>query len=382
MFYLWRAHEIDALIGGDATPVKIVKARFGIEPGGNAPQDPQQEFVGKNLLYIARSIDDIAKDTGKTTAEVSDILNRTRKTLFERRIGRPRPQRDDKILTAWNGLMIAAFARMSRLLRGLGAENREAAERYLQAARGAAVFLRDRMWNASTGVLLRRYREGHAEIDGYAEDYAYLVAGLLDLFQADPDPAWLDWAMALQRRQDEVFWDERDGGWFSTTGRDPSVLLRMKEDYDGAEPTASSVSVLNLLWLSHLVPGAPDSKWSDRVDRTLRLFGTRLEQVGRAVPMMASALSTYTAGLQQVVLVDGHGSDELQRAIALRYLPFAIVLTVNADQRRALADRLPFIGAMQPVDGAAAVYVCRNFTCRQPVTAVEGLAREFEDVRS
>ena len=94
---------------------------------------------------------------------------------------------------------------------------------------------------------------GDAEIEGYAEDYAYLIFGLLELFQADADPAWLEWAIALQRRQDELFWDETAGGWFSTTGRDPSVLIRMKEDYDGAEPTASSMSVMNLLALSHLV---------------------------------------------------------------------------------------------------------------------------------
>src|SRR5207247_7597330 len=97
----------------------------------------------------------------------------------------------------------------------------------------------------------------------------------------------------LQRRQDELFWDEEAGGWFSTTGRDPSVLVRLKEDYDGAEPTASSVSVLNLLVLSHLVH---DAAWTDRIERTLRLFGTRLEQSGRAVPAMEAGLSTHHAG--------------------------------------------------------------------------------------
>ncbi len=99
------------------------------------------------------------------------------------------------------------------------------------------------MWDGGTGTLLRRYRDGHAEIDAYAEDYAFLIFGLLELFQADPDAGWLKWAVALQRRQDELFWDESDGGWFSTTGSDPNVLMRMKEDYDGAEPTASSISV-------------------------------------------------------------------------------------------------------------------------------------------
>jgi uncharacterized protein YyaL (SSP411 family) len=367
-FYLWRADEIDALLGDDAP---IVMRRFGIEPTGNAPHDPQQEFTGKNLLYVARSIDDIAKDTAKAPAEIVDVLNRARLRMFEERLGRPRPQRDDKILTAWNGLMIAAFARLARVLIGLGADGRSAAQPYLDAARKAAAFVRERLWHAGTGTLLRRYRDGHAEIDGYAEDYAYLITGLVELFQADSDPVWLEWAMTLQRRQNELFWDEAAGGWFSTTGRDPSVLLRMKEDYDGAEPTPSSMSVLNLLALSHLVP---DAEWREHVERTLRLFGSRLEQMGRGVPMMAAALSTFIAGLQQIVLVEGEPGDRaLERALAMQYLPFAIQLRVTNGGQRALAGSLPFVEGMRPVDGAAAAYVCRDFTCRQPVTTVDAL---------
>ncbi|HMB78596.1 MAG TPA: hypothetical protein VKI43_00945, partial [Vicinamibacterales bacterium] len=235
------------------------------------------------------------------------------------------------------------------------------------------------MWNAQSGTLLRRYRDGHAEIDGYAEDYAYLIHGLLELFQADPQPMWIEWAIALQRRQDELFWDEQAGGWFSTTGNDPSVLLRMKEDYDGAEPTASSVSVLNLLTLSHLVT---DAHWGDRIERTLRLFGKRLEQMGRGVPMMAAALSTYVAGVQQIVIAEGAiekgiVDDALDRAVAMRYLPFAIQLRVSPEAQRSLAGSLPFIAAMQPVAGITAAYVCRDFTCRQPVTTVDALEQEL-----
>jgi uncharacterized protein YyaL (SSP411 family) len=370
-FYLWRADELDVLLGDDA---RIVRLRFGIEPDGNAPQDPQQEFTGKNLLYVARSIDEIAKQANKSPDEVVDILQGARMKMFKERLGRPRPQRDDKVLAAWNGLMIAAFARLARALRGLGADGRTAGAPYLDAARRAAAFLREQMWNAQSGVLRRRYREGHAEIDGYAEDYAYLVYGLLELFQADPEPMWLEWAIALQRKQDELFWDEQAGGWFSTTGNDPSVLLRMKEDYDGAEPTASSVSVLNLLTLSHLVA---DAAWDGRIERTLRLFATRLEQMGRGVPMMAAALSTHLAGIQQIVIAEGEGGDALDRAVAMHYLPFAIQLRVTPPVQRALAGSLPFLAAMQPVAGISAAYVCRDFTCRQPVTTVDALEQEL-----
>jgi hypothetical protein len=372
-FYLWRADEIDALAGEDAA---IVTLRFGIEPDGNAPHDPQQEFTGKNLLYVARSIDDIASQVGKPAAEVVDALTRARLRMFEARLERPRPHRDDKVLTAWNGLMIAACARLARVLRPR-ADAVEAAAASLEAARRAAEFVRDRMWKADTRTLLRRYRDGHADIDGYAEDHAYLIFGLLELFQADADPGWLTWAIALQRRQDELFWDETAGGWFSTTGRDPSVLVRMKEDYDGAEPTASSVSVMNLLVLSHLVE---DREWTTRIERTLRLFGSRLEQMGRAVPMMAAALSTYIAGIQQIVIVDSQDAAEggrLEQALAQQYMPFAITLRVDAAAQTALESVLPFVAAMRPVDGHAAAYVCRQFACRQPATSVDALEQEL-----
>ncbi|HZT77194.1 MAG TPA: thioredoxin domain-containing protein [Vicinamibacterales bacterium] len=361
-FYVWTAAEIDALLG-DAAP--IVKQRFGVEPGGNAPHDPQGEFVGRNIFYVAASVDDLARDAGRTPAAIVDLLHESRLKLFQARLARPRPHLDDKILTAWNGLMIAAFARMARVT---------GSAEFLASARRAAAFVREHLWRADGRTLLRRYRDGHADIDAYAEDYAGLIFGLLELFQADADPMWLEWAIALQRRQDELFWDESGGAWFSTTGRDASVLMRMKEDYDGAEPTASSMSVLNLLVLSHLVE---DAAWTERIDITLRYFGTRLEQIGRGVPMMAAALSAYTATLQQIVLVEGDGADALAGALASEYLPFAIVLRVVPARQRALAASLPFIAGMTPVGGAAAAYVCHHFTCRQPVTTVEALHEQL-----
>jgi len=365
-FYLWRADELDVLLGDEAP---IVKRRFGIEPNGNAPIDPQQEFTGKNLLYVAADIDDVAREFGKTPEEISTIIGRARLAMFRERLSRPRPHLDDKVLTAWNGLMIGAFARVARVLRFLGPEGREAGQPYLEAARRAASFLQERMWSGSSRTLLRRFRDGHAEIAAYAEDYAYLIFGLLELFQADPDARWLNWSLDLQRRQDELFWDDVNGGWFSTTGTDPSVLVRMKDDYDGAEPTASSVSVLNLLLLEHLVEAAG---WTDKIERTLRLFGARLEQIGRAVPMMAAALSTYSAGLQQIVIVGNEGRADLERAVGSRYRPFSIALALEDNQDR-LAQIAPWIGAMKAIDHKATAFVCRNFACERPVTSAEAL---------
>ena len=371
-FYLWRADEVDQLLGEDAP---IIRQRFGIEPDGNAPADPQKEFTGKNLLYVARTIDELAAESGKTSDDVVAVLNRGRVAMFQHRLQRPRPDRDDKILTVWNGLMIAAFARTARVLTASSEGGRALADPYLHAARRAATFVRERMWNAEDTRLLRRYRNGRADIDAYAEDFGCLIFGLLELFQADPDPMWLEWAIALQHRQDELFWDEEGAGWFSTTGRDPSVLVRLKDEYDGAEPTASSMAVMNLLMLLHLADqtSATTARWAERIDRTLGAFRERLEQLGRAVPMMGAALSTYVAGVQQIITVDGPGESarsesDVERALGRRYLPFAIQLHLTSERRQRLSERLPFIAAMTPVDGKTSVYVCRDRTCRAPAT--------------
>ena len=363
-FYVWRDAEIGDVLGDDAD---IFRARFGVLPDGNAPFDPQGEFTHKNLLFTARSIETVAESFSRPADEIERILTRARHALLERRNQRPRPHLDDKVLTAWNGLMIAAFARAARTLEGAG--------KYLADAHRAAAFVRTHLWNADTQSLIRRYRAGRAGVEAYAEDYAYLIFGLLELFQADGDPAWLEWALALQRRQDELFWDPIDGGWFSTTGRDPSVLLRLKEDYDGAEPAASSVAVLNLLKLSHLVgddaPTAASTDHADKITRTLGVFAARAARFGRAVPMMLAALSTYHAGVPQVVVVGDPSEDDTQmlmRVVRARYMPNALVIPVMPRHRQAIARVLPWAAAMASRTGRATAYVCRNFTCQAPTT--------------
>jgi uncharacterized protein YyaL (SSP411 family) len=225
------------------------------------------------------------------------------------------------------------------------------------------------MWNGETGTLARRFRAGARGIDGYAEDYACLVFGLLELFQTDGEPGWLEAALRLQARQDALFWDEADGGWFSTTGADPSVLLRMKEDHDGAEPSPNSVSALNHITLFHLT-GAQAS--AAKAERALERLGPRLGQFARAVPLMARALATWHAGLSQIVIVgppDREDTRQMRDVLARRHLPFAIVIPVHPGaQQERLARLLPWLGSMSMRDGRATAYVCRDFTCLQPVT--------------
>src|SRR5687767_11880054 len=175
-FYIWADEEIREVLGADAD---VFRERFGVRPGGNAPFDPQNEFTNRNLLYTAKSIEEVASLTSRSPQDVEATLRRARISLLERRSRRPKPHLDDKVLTAWNGLMIAAFARASRVLAGQ--------DRFVEDARRAGGFIQRPLWNPASGTLLRRYRQGDAGVEGYAEDYAFLIFGLVELFQADGD---------------------------------------------------------------------------------------------------------------------------------------------------------------------------------------------------
>ena len=367
-FYVWSAGEIDALLGEDAA---VMRARFGIEPDGNAPSDPQGEFTGQNILYTSQSIEDIAIRTGKRPDDVTAVLQRARPRMFDARAKRLRPHLDDKVITAWNGLMIAALARAARVL-----PERPDAQRWLDAAGAAADFIRTRLWRSESGTLLRRYRDGEAGIDAYAEDYTCLAWGALELFQADGDPRWLSWARALQRHQDELFWDESEGGWFSTTGRDPAVLLRLKEDYDGAEPSASSVSVNNLLTIAHLTD---DEDARRKVERTLGRYGPRAGRAARVIPMALAGLSAWHAGATQIVIVgSAAAAGPLLAELARHYMPFTIVVPIQpGDSQREVAALMPFVAAMRSPGDAATAFVCRDFACREPVTTAAALAAQL-----
>jgi len=278
------------------------------------------------------------------------------------------------VITAWNGLMIAGFARAGRVL----AESPRRDE-WTQAAVRAAESVQRTLWRPDERRLLRRYRDGEAAVDAFCEDYACLVWGLLELFQATADVRWLDWAVALTERQIALFWDESDGGWFSTTGLDETVLLRLKEDYDGAEPAAASVTVRNLLQLAHLTG---DSAYADRAQRSLERFGPSLGRVARVMPLMLSTVATWHGRTSQVVIVGHPGAERaaLEAEVARVYLPCGVQLTIEpGETQEALASRLPWLGAMSMVNGRATAYVCQDFTCQAPVTDPSALRALIAD---
>ena len=372
-FYLWSRDEIVEALGPDS---RYWELRFGVLPGGNAPFDPQEEFGVKNLLYTNKTIAAIVQQTGATAADIGAALARARQRLFEARSKRPRPALDDSVITAWNGLMLAAFARAARVLEPDGVLDDAVAgtgARHLASAERLARFLRTHVWDADRRRLWRRYAGGVASVDACAEDYACVAWGLIELFQATGHAEWLDWALDLHAVLDERF-SAGDRGWYATTGEDPSVLVRQIEEYDGAEPSATSVAVANLLALARFT-GRADLQ--QRAEAVLASQREVLAAAPRVRPHLLAALSTTRQPVMEIVLTsaDTPAAARLRQVVAARFLPGAVVVPLVATQRDTLAVVAPWTAAYADrAADAPEAFVCRAFVCDAPVQSDDALA--------
>jgi uncharacterized protein YyaL (SSP411 family) len=370
-FYVWTEKEIDEALGGGAD---VFKFHFGVQPHGNAPEgsDPHDEFRGKNILIQRHDIAETAQQFKKSQDEIGKSLRRSRETLFAIRAKRPRPHLDDKIIAAWNGLMISAYARGAEVLHE---------PRYLESATRAAKFIRTQLWENSRKILFRSYREGRGNVEGFADDYAFVINGLLDLYQASFDVEWLKFAIELQETQDRLFYDEKSGGYFSTSGKDKSVFLRMKDDNDGAEPAASSIAAINL---SRLAQIRDNKEWRERVGKTIEAFRATVSSFPSAMPQMLVALDYSLSKPRQVVIagkIDAPATQALLAEVHRHFLPNTIALLADGGEgQRYLGEKVEAIRAMSPLDGKPAAYVCENFTCKAPVTDPKALCELLSGV--
>jgi len=357
-FYAWTAAEIEPVLGPDAAP--IFEFRYGVKNEGNvaASQDIEGWLKGKDVLYEEHTIGEAAAKFGKQAHEIEQTLAEGRGKLFAARSARPRPPADTKIITAWNGMMISALARASRVLNE---------PRYLEAAQQAEALIKAKLYQPATGKLKRRYRLGNVGIDGYLDDYAWSIRGSLDLYEASFDTNLLSWAVKLQHKQDDLFWDPKQGGYFTTTGADKSLLWRSREVYDGAEPSADSVSALNLIWIWQLTD---DKAWKDKADKTLAASSSQLEKTPEATPLLASALDLQLSKHKQIVIAGPPNASDTGALLDLvwhRFLPNAILFLADGGKgQHELASYLPVVANMTRKQGKATAYICENYVCSLP----------------
>ncbi|XP_034049899.1 spermatogenesis-associated protein 20 [Thalassophryne amazonica] len=376
-FCVWTASELrqllpDVVTGatGAATQADVFMHHYGVKDEGNvAPeQDPHGELQGQNVLIVRYSIQLTAARFGITEEKVTELLVSARAKMAEVRKTRPRPHLDSKMLASWNGLMLSAFARVGAVLGG---------EAFLERALQAARFLKAHLWDSERGTVLRSCYRGEqmevqqisSPISGFLDDYAFVICGLLDLHEATLQTEWLQWAEELQLRQDLLFWDNQGGGYYCTDPSDGTVLLQLKEDQDGAEPGANSVSALNLLRLSQYTG---KREWLQRSEQLMAAFSERLTKIPIALPEMVRALMAQHYTLKQVVICGQRDAPDTQSLLAVVnsiFMPFKVLMLIDDDDTQSvLHQRLPVLSSMSRQGGIATAYVCQDFTCSLPVT--------------
>jgi len=359
-FYIWTPAEIRAALG--EREGEIVCRYFGVTEWGN--------FEGKNVLSVPRDPEVIARLEGLTVSELMAIVRRARRVLYERRQQRVKPHRDEKVLAAWNGLMLRSFARAAVVLER---------DDYYQVARRNAEFLLTAL--RRDGALWHTFAEGVAKIPAYQDDYACVIDGLLALYEADFDPRWFQEARALTDAMLERFWDAEQGGFFYTSAEHADVIVRVKEAFDNATPSGNSVAAEVLLRLYHLTGEA--AYW-ERAHAILRLFAEAMQRHPYGFGRMLGALDVMLAPALEIALVGDWQAPEtraMRRLLAERYMPHAVVAFRPLDDDEAprviplLRDREP----LRDPEGRPApctAYVCEHFICHRPVTRPE----ELEDL--
>jgi uncharacterized protein YyaL (SSP411 family) len=357
-FYVWTKKDIDRATGKEAA--EIFEYAYGVQARGNALEDPQKVFVKKNILFMAHSVEETAKRFKKPPEVIARVLAESRARLLAERQKRPQPNLDDKVLVSWNGLMISALARAYQVLNDPS---------YLRAAENSSDFILTKLYDSKRKQLLRRYRAGEVRYEANLEDYAFFTMGLIDLYEAAFDTRWLRKAIELTDRQNTLFYDEKNGGFFDTSGKDDSLLLRTKEDHDGAEPAGNSIATLNLLRLSQITN---NQRWRKIADRTLSLFSGRLSEIPQALPQMLAALDFHLDKPKQIIIAGNRQNEDTQRMLRevnKKYLPNRILLLADGGiGQQFLGQYLPSIQPMMMLNGKATAFICENYACKLPTT--------------
>jgi uncharacterized protein YyaL (SSP411 family) len=350
-FFVWSADEVDRLLGDDAA---LFRRYYDVTDAGN--------FEHANILHRTLEVEQIARLFRLPAEEARARLEVGRQRLFAEREKRAHPGLDDKILTSWNGLMISAFAQAARALGN---------DTYLAAAGDGVRFVFDRLWAGDR--LLSTFKDGQAKLNAYLDDYAFLAAALLDLFEAAQETTHLERAEQMIRILLERFWDAEAGGFFFTSSDHEELLLRTKPAFDGSIPSGNSVAARALLRLHHLTG---QTIYLERAEQIFRLFYQRMREQPFGLAHMLGGLDFFLRKPVEIVIVGSQAAPESRdflRRIARLYLPNRVVRVADP-----AAGPLPAIlqGKGQ-VGGRVTAYVCRGMTCSLPATTWEQLETQL-----
>ncbi|MGE5893065.1 MAG: thioredoxin domain-containing protein [bacterium] len=367
-FYVWSEGELREILSQEEAETLI--RIFNVEQAGNYLEESTREKTGKNILHLKKMLPEIASSLGMSPDRVMGIHDSAQKKLFEARERRVHPHKDDKILTDWNGLMIAAFAKAAQAFDNDG---------YREAASRAADFILREM-RASGDRLYHRYREGERAITGYLEDYAFMIWGLIELYEAVFRPEYLKEALALNNVLFQHFWDNQNGGFYHTADDAEALPVRTKDVYDGAIPSGNSVMTYNLLRLARITG---ESEHYDRAVSIESAFSDRLRESPVSYAMMLVALDYKLHPVREVVIAGDPGQEDTKamvKALRSEFIPNKIVLLHPSGRAASDIEGIAhFTTDLNPKDGKATAYVCKNFSCAFPTTDPEEMLKLLRD---
>ncbi len=356
-FFVWSPQGINEILG--AEDARLFSFYYDVTEGGN--------FEGDSILNVPQSIEESARALNVSPEKLSEVLQRGKRLLFEAREKRIKPFRDEKVLTAWNGLMLASFAEAAAIL---GRKD------YLDVAEKNAEFILNNM-RAENGLLRRTYKDGQAKLNGYLEDYAFFADGLVELYQATGSRRWLKEAAAITDKMIEEFWDEADGGFFFTGESHEQLIVRSKDYFDNATPSGNSVAAELLLKLSALTGSEDYLRYAVTI---FRLVADSIKRNPAAFGRALCAFDFYLNSPKEIVIISDNQNattDSFLREVWTRYLPNKVVVIADENDLED-ADLVPLLQGRTTLNGQATAYVCENYTCQQPVTTAEELAQQLE----
>jgi uncharacterized protein YyaL (SSP411 family) len=354
-FFVWTSDELTSVLGKE--DASLFMAYYNVTEAGN--------FEGKNILNVTRSRTDVSTEAGVSPDHLVSSLERSRQKLFELRESRVKPDRDEKILTSWNGMMLSSFAEAAAILDR---------EDYLEIARRNARFVLDNL--IQDGLLLRTYKDGRAKLNAYLEDYAFLGDGLLTLFEATGELEWFEATLKIIEKMIEEFWDDHDGGFFYTGKSHENLIVRSKDYFDNATPSGNSVAAEVLLRLATIT----DSQdYRNRAITIMRLIAEPVRRYPSGFGRALCALDFYLGTPKEIVVLGDNESTDthaLLREVWRPYLPNKVIVHANQADDRSVAA-IPLLRGRTLLNEKPTAYVCEHFTCSQPVTEPEKLASQL-----
>jgi len=354
-FYLWTPSEIERQLGEELG--KRISKFYDVTKSGNFEG-------GHSIPHVPVSHRIFAEKEGIDLAKFEKTLENARERLFQERKGRIHPLKDDKILTSWNGLMIAALAKGSRVLGN---------QAYANAAKGAADFILKSL-KMKDGRLLRRYRQGDADYPGYLDDYAFMVWGLIELYEATFEVSYLEEAIALNKAMVDIYWDEKEGGFYFTGEGNETLITRSKEIYDGALPSGNSVAALNLLRLGRMTGNVDFEQMAEQL---INVFAAQVISYPSGYSQLLVAIDFIVGPGQEIVIAGDPSTKATQkmlRTVHRKFLPHNVLLFKrDGPEGKRLTSISPFVEAMTPLNQQATAYVCKQYACQTPITNISEL---------